>query len=935
MKPFTRLFWTTALSLSALCVAALYETGQIIQSGQYLFGNLWLTTAVFFCFLFPAALIVEYVLLLFVPLKWSTKTARGWILGVESIALAVVLIYARLQWTSESLTGKGFADYPELMQLFVAAFVATVIARVVFFQGSHESVAAEPMKKRFFPPLLFGLFGVLMLAGVYMNYSNGQNDDLQNDEFLQYAGAAGYNRTGEFVRWDFRTDAVKRDAADEIIPYERAEISTWQIAQSTKLFGETEWAARFPAQVWFVLLLFTVYTIAFLFSRSVTFAFITTVSLLFFDGFLMHARFVRMYSPLLTLSVWAVIAFWYTYGWFIRGQWLRWIGGTALTAGLFFIAWLHHELVLIIAPAMACFIAYEWAREVCVRLWARVRSRQGELSVVDVSDKAAQRYRTVFLALSVFAGAGLWILNESFNSRIFTLGHLGLRDTVGYQYQFLPFMDLALPLIAMGVYCLAVVYALIYRKAKPAERYLAVVSVGVILLFIIVARRYSAYRYVQLIVPLCIALVWVVWHRYIAGLFQGLRLTTMQRFVSIVSAVSFFILFIPLSIPGVSAQFPWLTNPVDHARTYGYENGFHTSAAYNFIREHKRSSDPLFAMVFRDTYWKNDPELPLVTIPRNREYTKDRLTADLARFSGKDVWFVWDAEKDPEIPKETRRFITQYAQNMSVCTKELRESNMHVYYLGAGEIPCPDATLFTDASWSDGVRVIAHGLGNVGDDVRTDSKEGFLTSVKEGNTVLEVDLTFTKDDYLVVRHDWDVPIAGDKVASKPLSYQDFLKTKIAGKYTPIDTQQLLQLLQDHPSVQLVIDVKGSQYAEVLGTFKQQIQAIDPQLFNRIILQTYQPEDVVAAKRFSDHSHLLLTLYRTDMTDADVLAFVTKEHISVVTISQERFSQAFATQLAEKGVRVYVHTINDPKKVESLQGQGAYGVYSDVLINAEK
>jgi glycerophosphoryl diester phosphodiesterase len=917
MKPLSRLFWLTAVGFTVVCAAALYATGQIIQSEQYFLGNPWLTTTIFFAFWFSAILIAEYIALLFVPLKWSAKKARAGLLALEMLGIVGLLIYARFQWTTETLIGKDFIDYPEVWQLFFAALITAFLARVIFFQHHDESVSTTVIQKNNFVWFFVGLCSVLLLAGFYMNYSNGKNTDLQNDEFLQYSGAVGYLRTGEFVLWDFRTDAIKRDPSDVIVPYERAEVSTWQIAQSMKLFGETEWAARLPAQIWFGLFLFTVYIAAFLFSRSVGFAILVTASFIFFDGFLMHARFVRMYSPLLTLSTWVTIVFWYTYGWFVRGEWLKWFGGVVLTIALFLFGWLNHELILILAPAMIAFIVVEWLRGT-------------------VKKSPGQRYRTVFLILCVLAAIGLWFLNDYLDSRIFTLGHLGLRDTIGYQYQFLPFMDLALPLVAMAVYCLAVVYGVVSHKARSVERYLAVVSFTVIFLFIVVARRYSAYRYVQLISPLCIALVWIVWYRYLSGLLyvigNAFAAGATQRFVPLISAVTFFVLFVPFSIPGVTARLPWLTQSVEQARTYGYETGFHTSAAYNFIREQKKPTDPVFAMVFRDVYWKNDPRLQLVKIPRDRQYKKNVLEADLARFQGQDIWFVWDAEKNLEIPEPTRRLIVQQGVNLSECTPELRASNMHLYYFGQRDIPCDPLPAHTSADWTNDHRVVAHGMGNVGDDIRTNSKEAFEESIAEGTKVIEADFVITKDNRLVVKHDWLVdPGNGKSSVQRPQLYRDFMNSRIDGKYTPLDSRQLLEMLEQHPDVFLVIDVKGKDYNTVVSLLQKDIRAVNPALFKQIILQTYHPEDVAAAKRFSDQSHILFTVYRTTLSDPEILTFINKERISVITIPKERYSDELAAALRTMSVRVYLHTVNDVDQAKRFIEKGAYGVYSDTLI----
>ncbi len=495
-----RPFWAAALSLIIVCAAAFYQSGQIIQAGQYLLKNPWVTAGVFFCFWFPALLIVEYVALLFVPLKWSVRKAQAVLLLLEALVAFGLLVYARLLWTSETLIGTPWIVQPQVEQLFLAACVGAIIARVIFFRAQGDSDAQQKVAPT--PLWHFAVHCVLITAilgfGWFQTtqHLSGQDFDLQNDDFLQYGAAVGYLQTGDYVDWNFTTNTIQTDAGGAPVIYDRAWVSTWQIAQSMQLFGQTEFAARLPAIVWFLTFLLIVYITAFAWTRSFVFATLAAVSPIFFDGVVLHARMVRMYSPLLTIGAGIVISFWYTYIAVTQGKIIRTIFATILTFGLFVLGWLHHELILILAPGMIVFIAYEWLR---YGMGVILRKRTGVPSTA--AAWKAQVVRTMLLSLLVIAALVLWTLNEYLDSAIFTLGHLGVRNLLNMEYEFLAFMDFALPLTVMVLYLVGIGFALLHPRASVKERYLAVVSLTVILVLLIVVKRYKAYRYIQFLLP--------------------------------------------------------------------------------------------------------------------------------------------------------------------------------------------------------------------------------------------------------------------------------------------------------------------------------------------------------------------------------------------------------------------------------------------------
>lgn len=89
------------------------------------------------------------------------------------------------------------------------------------------------------------------------------------------------------------------------------------------------------------------------------------------------------------------------------------------------------------------------------------------------------------------------------------------------------------------------------------------------------------------------------------------------------------------------------------------------------------------------------------------------------------------------------------------------------------------------SSWTD-CPVIAHALGVVDSRAGTNSKDAFLSSVRSGHQVLEVDLQLTGDGHLVARHDWDQDsyYTLEQTFAGVMDRQAFLNTPICYYYTP-------------------------------------------------------------------------------------------------------------------------------------------------------
>ncbi|MBE0339356.1 phosphatidylinositol-specific phospholipase C/glycerophosphodiester phosphodiesterase family protein [Paenibacillus sp. 23TSA30-6] len=243
-------------------------------------------------------------------------------------------------------------------------------------------------------------------------------------------------------------------------------------------------------------------------------------------------------------------------------------------------------------------------------------------------------------------------------------------------------------------------------------------------------------------------------------------------------------------------------------------------------------------------------------------------------------------------------------------------------------------------------RVISHAMGAVDGLAYTNAREAFMNNYKKGSRVFEVDLMFTSDGHLVARHEWTESFTeqmqqeqavGKEQGGKPWSYEQFKNTPIYGSYTPVDWNDVLDLLEKYPDAYVVTDTKEQDPAQIKQLFAQltrQTQEKNPELLSRIVPQIYDEEMLRTLRSIYPYTSIIYTLYATEDTDDQIIRFVQQNDITAVTLPENRVSGALVESLRQAGAVCYVNTINDLKDAADYEQMGVRGFYTDVLTEKE-
>lgn len=229
--------------------------------------------------------------------------------------------------------------------------------------------------------------------------------------------------------------------------------------------------------------------------------------------------------------------------------------------------------------------------------------------------------------------------------------------------------------------------------------------------------------------------------------------------------------------------------------------------------------------------------------------------------------------------------------------------------------------------------IVAHGGGGIpGIGSVSNSKEALTLSYSNGCRLFELDFHWTKDEELVLIHDWGWAYDkwyyhGDGVPSK----KEFFELEMKKGLTQMSIDDLMDWMDVHQYVEIVTDVKENNLAAlqlILEKSEHNTDRFIPQVYS---IKEYEKIQELGFKK------IILTLYRTKAWNFQILRFAENHpELFAMTMRPERARQGgLGLELKQAGFFVYAHTINDQNEFEGIQKYGISGIYTDFLTNDEQ
>lgn len=233
-------------------------------------------------------------------------------------------------------------------------------------------------------------------------------------------------------------------------------------------------------------------------------------------------------------------------------------------------------------------------------------------------------------------------------------------------------------------------------------------------------------------------------------------------------------------------------------------------------------------------------------------------------------------------------------------------------------------------AWYMKANVIAHaggGLVNMDGDshLMTNSEEAFMTAVKMGNKLIEIDVNYIYNNDLFASHDNFLLMHNQKFGFTPLSFRHVVHT-----------------LSKYKNVSVLIDIWWEQHEDYIKIvdFMEYIlhEEIQENVFNevkkRILLEVYDIETIEYAEKLG--YGMFLTQYRKEY-ETDFIGCINEcigHHIPAVGFQFEIVKQ-HADQMKifkRKGIKVYCHTVDRLEDIIWLSRIGVEGYFSNYIID---
>lgn len=219
--------------------------------------------------------------------------------------------------------------------------------------------------------------------------------------------------------------------------------------------------------------------------------------------------------------------------------------------------------------------------------------------------------------------------------------------------------------------------------------------------------------------------------------------------------------------------------------------------------------------------------------------------------------------------------------------------------------------------------LIAHAGGHIYGYKYTNSLEALENSYNNGFRFIELDFDWTADNQIVLIHDWS-KMASRLFMTEPRVFtkEEFDNTPVLQNLTLLDIENLAKWLEDRSDVNIVTDVKNRNLdcLQYIGLNYEHIK-------NQIVPQVYSFDEYIKAKQLG-YDNIILTLYKSNYTDDEIMGFAKNNEIFAITMPIERGYTELPRKLKESGVLSYVHTVNDLYTFEELNLNGVYGIYTD-------
>ncbi len=234
--------------------------------------------------------------------------------------------------------------------------------------------------------------------------------------------------------------------------------------------------------------------------------------------------------------------------------------------------------------------------------------------------------------------------------------------------------------------------------------------------------------------------------------------------------------------------------------------------------------------------------------------------------------------------------------------------------------------------------LVAHALGGIDGYTYLNSKEGFEDSYARGIRFIETDLFFSADGKLICSHGFkedDVERMGseDITVGNPSEYEVWNNIRFHDRYTTQDAEDILHYLENYPELYFEFDMRSLKGEEAYRMAEAVLECFgtDKELYQRVLIQVYSPEMYEIFKEVFDFPMMQFYMTKAFCKDIDTyIEFCKINEIASIAISDNYVTDTILEKLLNSGIRVMVHTVDDPIKAQEYFDKGVSLICTNYL-----
>ncbi len=221
--------------------------------------------------------------------------------------------------------------------------------------------------------------------------------------------------------------------------------------------------------------------------------------------------------------------------------------------------------------------------------------------------------------------------------------------------------------------------------------------------------------------------------------------------------------------------------------------------------------------------------------------------------------------------------------------------------------------------------LVAHACGAYHGIAYTNSLNALESNYKKGFRLFEADFCLTSDNEVVLFHDVEMTVK-DLFGSGEMNYtrEQFIKAKTKYNLELVDLDMLANWLKEHKDAYVIIDYKNDGM-QILKSICEKYG----EMLQRFYVQIYAFEEYSKSKKMG-FGKVILTLYKADYSDEDIVKFAGDNAVYAVTMPVSRVESGLAKKLKKMNTKVFAHTVNSKEQYGKLLAKGIYGIYTDSI-----